>query len=383
MISIQARCDVSAEYVFPHTHTRTCTQVESNHGIEVAELRYLFRRALQTIPLPQPYFQSRWNAADFFTLFVQFIALCASANGSEYSRDGSDRTFAQELMTVARMLRLLTLIRVLWVVDLFRDWISVMPRSWVSMRDFVLVSLFVVTIYGEMGLYLFGLEGRMYGKCIVSTDNPLALAAAARHADPGIEWHGGNASRPPPPLNTTVGELVQPLRVCSKRSSIIETSYECEPGYSVCGCKKTDRPEHWAQSWRGKSWRGRVATDEEIASFRASEAGCLRFKSGYIGNETKARGLEQGEDEALPNFGFAGFSNFGVGALTVFTVMTESNYSELLAYMSNANDVVTAWLFVVSLVVLARCVLCRCLRAARANQIPAHNTPARTCTMRL
>ena len=208
-------------------------------------------------------------------------------------------------------------------------------------------------------------------------DNPAAATLLSKQMECG-RLHGGNASRPPPPLNTTVGELVQPLRVCSKRSSIIETSYECEPGYSVCGCKKTDRPEHWAQSWRG-----RVATDEEIASFRASEAGCLRFKSGYIGNETKARGLEQGEDEALPNFGFAGFSNFGVGALTVFTVMTESNYSELLAYMSNANDVVTAWLFVVSLVVLARCVLCRCLRAARANQIPAHNTPARTCTMRL
>jgi hypothetical protein len=52
-----------------------------------------------------------------------------------------------------------------------------------------------------------------------------------------------------------------------------------------------------------------------------------------------------------------GFSNFGVSALTVFTVMTQSNYSDLLAYITNANDSVTAWLFLVSLVVVSRFLL--------------------------
>ena len=76
---------------------------------------------------------------------------------------------------------------------------------------------------------------------------------------------------------------------------------------------------------------------------------CCRFEQGYIGDPP--------DEEALPAAGYMGFSNVGVGALTVFTVMTESNYSDLLIYLTNANDAVTAWLFVVSLVTLSRFIL--------------------------
>ena len=37
--------------------------------------------------------------------------------------------------------------------------------------------------------------------------------------------------------------------------------------------------------------------------------------------------------------------------------MTESNYSELLLYLTNANDAVSAWLYLVSLVTLSRFIL--------------------------
>ena len=79
-----------------------------------------------------------------------------------------------QIMIIARMARLLTLVRVLWMFETFRDWLSVLPRARVPMRDFLLLALFVVVLYSEMGVYLFGLEGRMYGKCVVSVDNPLA-----------------------------------------------------------------------------------------------------------------------------------------------------------------------------------------------------------------
>jgi hypothetical protein len=49
--------------------------VDSEQGIEVAELRFLARRALQTIPKTKPYFQNEWNVVDFFTLFVQACTL--------------------------------------------------------------------------------------------------------------------------------------------------------------------------------------------------------------------------------------------------------------------------------------------------------------------
>ncbi len=44
----------------------------------------------------------------------------------------------------------------------------------------------------------------------------------------------------------------------------------------------------------------------------------------------------------------------GAGMLTVWIVMTESNFSDLLGYLTYANDRVTAWLFLVSLVVFSR-----------------------------
>ena len=49
-----------------------------------------------------------------------------------------------------------------------------------------------------------------------------------------------------------------------------------------------------------------------------------------------------------------GFSDMGTGMLTVWIVMTESNFSDLLGYLTYANDRVTAWLFLVSLVVFSR-----------------------------
>jgi hypothetical protein len=136
--------------------------------------------------------------------------------------------------------------------------------------------------------------------------------------------------------NSTVGEVLQPLRVCSKRDSVIASSYECEPGYSVCGCKNADRP-------------GNNATKEEVASFRMSEAGCLRLTSGYIGNASCG--------ESLPGYGFVGFSNMGVSGLTTFTLMSSSNFANLLRYVGDSNDTVTAWLYIVSLVLVSRFIL--------------------------
>jgi hypothetical protein len=87
-------------------------------------------------------------------------------------------------MIIARMARLLTLVRVLWMFETFRDWLSVLPRARVPMRDFLLLALFVVVLYSEMGVYLFGLEGRMYGKCVVSADNPLANSSQVPTPNP-------------------------------------------------------------------------------------------------------------------------------------------------------------------------------------------------------
>ena len=60
-----------------HKHAYSHAQVDSEHGIEVAEMRFLARRALQTIPKTPPYFQNRWNTFDFFTLSVQARNVCA------------------------------------------------------------------------------------------------------------------------------------------------------------------------------------------------------------------------------------------------------------------------------------------------------------------
>jgi hypothetical protein len=298
-------------YLFDFQIKKLFEEVESEHGIEVAELRYLYRRALDSIPEPQPYFFSRWNRVDFLTIFVQFLALCFKWTDEDYIREGTDRTLAQEVMVIARILRLVTLVRVVWLISIFRDWISVMPTAWVSLRDMFLVAIFLIVIYGEVGLYLFGLGGRMYGKCVVAPDNPLAassltLAALVRNdsasssrqqptsgrtrsnsttgalnqtgtpTTPTVEASTNGFPQQEPlsaekrDRNSTVGELIQPLRVCSKREGVFTTTYECEPGYSVCACKKSDRPENWE----------RAPTEEEWAAFRSSEAGCLRYQSG-------------------------------------------------------------------------------------------------------
>jgi hypothetical protein len=80
-----------------------------------------------------------------------------------------------------------------------------------------------------------------------------------------------------------------------------------------------------------------------------SEAGCLRLTSGYIGNASRG--------ESLPGYGFVGFSNMGVSALTAFTLMSSSNFANLLRYVGDSNDTVTAWLYIVSLVLVSRFIL--------------------------
>ena len=194
--------------------------VDSDSGIEVAEVRYLVRKAFATIPEPLPYFQNGWHQFDFFTILVQFAALLSVSYGGNLSFWDNQR--ASDFMITGRMLRLLSLGRVLWGFASIRDWLTVIVRS-------VLLIVFIIAVYGELGVYLFGLDGHMYGKCVVSLDNPYAS-------------YGLNSSSPSSSYsrNSTAGELLQPLRVCNKRDGVIASSYECEKGYSVCACRMKD-----------------------------------------------------------------------------------------------------------------------------------------------
>jgi hypothetical protein len=194
--------------------------VDSDSGIEVAEVRYLVRKAFATIPEPLPYFQNGWHKFDFFTILVQFAALLSVSSGGNLSFWDNKR--ASKFMIMGRMLRQLSLGRVLWGFASIRDWLTVIVRS-------VLLIVFIIAVYGELGVYLFGLDGHMYGKCVVSLDNPYAS-------------YGLNSSSPSSSYsrNSTAGELLQPLRVCNKRDGVIASSYECEKGYSVCACRMKD-----------------------------------------------------------------------------------------------------------------------------------------------
>ncbi len=198
--------------------------VDSDSGIEVAEVRYLVRKAFATIPEPLPYFQNGWHQFDFFTILVQFAALLSVSSGGNLSFWDNQR--ASDFMITGRMLRLLSLGRVLWGFASIRDWLTVILRSAGPMKDAVLLIVFIIAVYGELGVYLFGLDGHMYGKCVVAADNPYAS-------------YGLNSSSPFSTYSrkSTAGELLQPLRVCNKRDGIIASSYECEKGYSVCACR--------------------------------------------------------------------------------------------------------------------------------------------------
>jgi hypothetical protein len=198
--------------------------VDSDSGIEVAEVRYLVRKAFATIPEPLPYFQNGWHQFDFFTILVQFAALLSVSSGGNLSFWDNQR--ASDFMITGRMLRLLSLGRVLWGFASIRDWLTVIVRSAGPMKDAVLLIVFIIAVYGELGVYLFGLDGHMYGKCVVAADNPYAS-------------YGLNSSSPFSTYSrkSTAGELLQPLRVCNKRDGIIASSYECEKGYSVCACR--------------------------------------------------------------------------------------------------------------------------------------------------
>jgi hypothetical protein len=83
--------------LYEHELKKLFHEVESEQGIEVSELRYLTRRALQTIPKPDPYFKSFWNRVDFLTIVIQLLAIIAQATDSTYRRAGTDRTAAQEV----------------------------------------------------------------------------------------------------------------------------------------------------------------------------------------------------------------------------------------------------------------------------------------------
>ena len=63
------------------------------------------------------------------SILFQLLAVVAKATDTNYRRAGTDRTAAEEIMTMARMSRLLTLVRVLWLFETFRDWLSVLPRA--------------------------------------------------------------------------------------------------------------------------------------------------------------------------------------------------------------------------------------------------------------
>ena len=83
--------------LYEHELKKLFQEVESEQGIEVSELRYLTRRALQTIPKPDPYFKNFWNRVDFMTMVFQMLAIIAQATDNSYVREGTDRSAAQEV----------------------------------------------------------------------------------------------------------------------------------------------------------------------------------------------------------------------------------------------------------------------------------------------
>ena len=121
------------------------------------------------------------------------------------------------------------------------------------------------------------------------------------------------------------------------------------------------------QQGAGQEYASAVALKN--AEFARAQPGCQRVLSGYIHNAQRPKGeslpgtqftcfigtkVQILTQKALAGLGYMGFSDMGTGMLTVWIVMTESNFSDLLGYLTYANDRVTAWLFLVSLVVFSR-----------------------------
>eukprot|EP00960_Hanusia_phi_P015287 451460-Hanusia_phi.AAC.2 len=204
--------------------------LDDGHGVEVEEFTELVKKAISLQPRSKSYFQDRWNLFDFVALLAQWASVITRFRMMAVTIQGYDPSV--EVLMVGKLFALLKLIKILYWKESFLDWLMVLPHTAQSMRYVIFLISVIVLVYSELAMNLFGIDGSLNGKCVVSPDNAIALEYDE------VYWN----------KTSTFGELEiesafahslrqVPLRVCSTGDSVFGKSNNCEkPGF-VCSCK--------------------------------------------------------------------------------------------------------------------------------------------------
>jgi predicted Holliday junction resolvase-like endonuclease len=241
------------------------------------------------------YFASSWNRFDCFIVIISWILVpIAQVSGEN----------VQNLVRVTRLARPLRALRDVRNLESVEMLLQTIPAALPAFMDVTNLLLFLLVVFSILTLNLWGLEGKMHGRCVVAKDRTDFAA---------------NLS--------TSGFLQQPAPVlCGK------DGFNCDPGF-VCSCV----PE--------------VLADGSIEKRPYKFTDPVRGDTGCLWQGTQrpwTQGLQQ-DEPICPDFGFTCWDSFPLAMFTHFKVITLEGWSQTM-WWSQAS--MNPWVAIVILVVL-------------------------------
>ena len=133
----------------------------------------LVKKAMSMQPRSKSYFQNYWNIFDFLALLAQWAAVITRFRMMAVTIRGYDPSV--EVLLVGKIFVLLKLVKLLYWKESLFDWLMVLPHTAQSMRYVIFLISVIVIVYSELAMNLFGIDGSLNAKCVVSPDNVIAM----------------------------------------------------------------------------------------------------------------------------------------------------------------------------------------------------------------
>lgn len=243
------------------------------------------------------YFAAMWNRFDSFIVLMSWIFIpIAEFSGADISR----------LVRILRLTRPLRALREVKNLRGIQELLEAFPVSFAAFMDVTNLLIFVLLVYSILFLSLFGLEGKLHGRCVVDSAMGAALDTNGLLQLPG-----------PVLCGTTPG------------------SYKCPEGFR-CSCAP-------AVLGDGSIEQRPYAYTDPVEG----DTGCLRQGTA----RPWATGLLT-DDPVCPDFGFTCFNNFGVALFTSFKTITLEGWAATMFWAQDVLNPVAGWVLFVSMIAL-------------------------------
>ena len=234
------------------------------------------------------YFAGSWNRLDSFIVLMSWVLIPVSL----FSGAGVDK-----LVRILRLTRPLRALREIKNLKSINELVATIPMALTSFVDVTGFLIFMLLVFSILALNLWGLEGKLHGRCVVARTN--------RTVSIGVN-----------------GQLAVPRTLCS------EGGYACADGF-VCSCAPSVYEDGTIEQ------KPFSYTDPFIG-----DPGCLIQGTPRPWSE----GFRT-DAPSCPDFGLTCFNNFGIAIFTCFKAITLESWSSIMWYTQDIYNSTVCWIF--------------------------------------